>query len=465
MYILRNTIALAILGVVAAFANVCAASSPIVTTVRGTPALTQILPRGVQRGTEKEFKFVGARLFDAKEIFFYDEGFEVKKIEQVDGKSVKVTVAVSPDCRIGEHVAQIRTTHGISDYRNFFVGVLPEADEAEPNSEFDAPQKIEFGTTVNGTIQNEDVDWFQIEAKVGQRVSVEIEAIRLGFMFDPYIEVRDAAGNELAKCDDCPLLKQDAFVSFHAPADGNYIVMVRDTSYGGNGGCRYRLHVGDFPRPALVFPAGGKFGESKEVTFLGDPAGPIKQTVTLPSTAGFRDGLFCKDDVGVSPSPLPFLLSDLESSAEVEPNNSFHEQTALALPIAIDGRLSEGDRFDWHRFTAKKGQTWILDCYARRIGSPLDPVINVYFGKNKKHIGGNDDNARKPDALYRFKVPEDGDYFVRVKDHLDRSGDDFVYRLQIEAPKPSLTVNVRRNDRFTQQRQAIAIHKGNVLGC
>lgn len=459
MNIFRNIIALAVLGIVALFGNVgLAANAP------GTPVLTQIVPRGAQRGTEKEFTFVGARLFDAKEVFFYDDGFEVKKIEQVNANSVKVTIAISADCRIGEHVAQLRTAGGVSDYRNFFVGVLPEVGEAEPNSEFNAPQKIESGTTVNGVIKNEDLDWYQIEAKAGQRISVEVEAIRLGFMFDPYIEIRDDEGNELAKCDDCPLLKQDAFLSINAPADGTYNIMVRESSYGGNDNCRYRLHVGDFPRPALVYPAGGKFGESKEVTFYGGPAGPMKQTVTLPEKVGFRDGLFCKDEAGVSPSPLPFLLSDLESSEEVEPNNGFLEQKALGLPIAIDGRLAHNDSNDWHRITAKKGQTWIIDCQARRIGSPLDPVINIFYAKNKKHIAGNDDFGGKPDAQLRFQVPEDGDYFVRVKDHLDRSGDHFIYRLQIEAPKPNLTVNIRRNDRYSQRRQQIAIPKGNRFG-
>ncbi len=459
MHIQKYIIAFAILVGLAIPFRTASASGPL-----GTPVLTQIVPRGMQRGTEKTLTFTGARLFDAKEVLFYDEGFEVKQIEQVDANNVKVTVACSETCRIGEHVAQLRTASGVSDYRNFFVGALPEIDEAEPNSEFTAPQKIELGTTINGVVTNEDVDWFLVEAKKGQRLSVEIEAIRLGFMFDPYIEIRDADGNELAKCDDCPLTKQDGHFSIHAPADGTYTVMVRETSYGGNGNCRYRLHVGDFPRPALVFPAGGKFGETKDVTFLGDPGGPMMQSVSLPANEGFRGGLFCKDDAGVSPSPLPFLMSDLESSEEVEPNDGFLEQTALTLPIAIDGRIGEGDTNDFHRFTAKKGETWIVDCNARRIGSALDPVMNIFYAKDKKHIAGNDDFGNQPDAQMRFTVPEDGDYFVRIRDHLGRAGDDFIYRLQIEKPKPELTVNIRRNDRYSQRRQQIAIPKGNRFG-
>lgn len=435
--------------------------SAATTTLPSTPVLTQIVPRGLQRGTEKMLVFQGERLFDVQECLLYDAGIEVKSIEQVDAKQVKVTLSVGPDCRLGEHVAQLRTTSGVSDYRNFFVGAMEEIDEAEPNSEITTPQKIEFNRTVNGVIQNEDVDYFQIEAKKDQRISVEIEAIRLGYMFDPYIAIQNASGDELKSVDDCTLTKQDGHFSILAPADGTYTILVREASYGGNGNCRYRLHVGDFPRPSLVFPAGGKRGETMDVEFLGVPGGALKQTIDVPGADGFRDGVFCRDDSGVSPSPLPFSVSDLESVLEVEPNNSFHEQEPASLPIAFDGRLSDGDAFDFHRFAAKKGETWIIDCLARRIGSQLDPVINVYYGKDKKHIAGNDDFQRNPDCQLRFAVPEDGDYFVRVRDHLNRGGEQFIYRLEVDKPKASLSVGVRRIDRYSQRRQQIAVPQGN----
>jgi hypothetical protein len=455
MFFIRPMTALCAVLLFAASMNAVAAA------VRSTPVLNQILPRGMQRGTEITLLFQGQRLFGTQECLFYDTGIEVKSIEQVDNNQVKVTVAVSADCRLGEHVAQLRTSTGISDYRNVFVGALEEIKEVEPNSEITSPQKIDTNRTVNGVIQAEDVDYYQIEATKGQRVSVEIEAIRLGFMFDPYIAIQDAKGNELKAVDDCTLTKQDGHFSIVAPEDGNYTIMVREASYGGNNNCRYRLHVGNFPRPALAFPAGGKVGDSVEVQFLGNPSGPIKQTVEVVEENGFRDGIFCRDESGISPSPVPFVVSNLNSVREAEPNNSFAEEKAATLPIAFDGQISEGDPADFHRFTAKKGETWVIDCLARRIGSRLDPVMNVYFAKNKKHIIGNDDFQRKPDSQIRFKVPEDGDYFVRVADHLKRGGDEFVYRLQIEKPKPSLTVGIRRNDRFTQRRQQIVVPQGN----
>ena len=102
-----------------------------------SPQLSYVYPPGVQRGQEYTITFVGARLKDAEQILFYDGGVKVKKLEAVDPQNVKATVEVTKDCRLGEHIAAVRTKSGISDYRSFFVGALPKLDEKEPNNDFD----------------------------------------------------------------------------------------------------------------------------------------------------------------------------------------------------------------------------------------------------------------------------------------------------------------------------------------
>ena len=87
---------------------------------------------------------------------------------------------IAPDCRLGEHVAQVRTKSGISEYRTFFVGALSAIDEKEPNTLFDQPQAIEMNHTVHGVVQGEDVDYYQVDVKKGQRISAEVEGMRFG---------------------------------------------------------------------------------------------------------------------------------------------------------------------------------------------------------------------------------------------------------------------------------------------
>src|SRR5438105_611610 len=145
-----------------------------------SPSLGVIQPRGAQRGTEAVLTFSGGRLADAQEVLVYYPGIAVKKLEVVNDAALKVTVAIAPDCRLGEHAFRVRTATGISELRTFWVGALPVIEEIEPNSEFDKPQPIPLNVTVQGVVQAEDQDYFIVECKKGQRLSVEVEAMRLG---------------------------------------------------------------------------------------------------------------------------------------------------------------------------------------------------------------------------------------------------------------------------------------------
>ena len=155
------------------------------------PNLSIILPRGGQRGTEQVFRFSGARLQDAEQILFYEPGFEVLEIKAADANNIDVKVKIAPDCAIGEHTAQVRTKSGISDYRTFFVGALAGVDEKEPNTDFAVPQAVELNVTVSGTVDNEDVDYYVVNATKGQRISVEVEGM-------PAPTVSSAAGIQSA---------------------------------------------------------------------------------------------------------------------------------------------------------------------------------------------------------------------------------------------------------------------------
>src|SRR5262249_58536393 len=98
-----------------------------------------------------------------------------------------------------------------------------------------AAQKVALNVTINGVVDSEDVDYFAFEAKKGQRVSAEIEGMRLAnTFFDPHVAILDAKRFELAATDDSPLLGQDAACSVVIPADGTYYVQVRERAYRGH---------------------------------------------------------------------------------------------------------------------------------------------------------------------------------------------------------------------------------------
>ncbi len=433
-----------------------------VPALAASPSLSIILPRGVQRGGDRELVFQGERLGDTEEVLLYgDDGIVVKSIQPVNDTSFKVVVTVPEQCPAGEQIAQVRTKSGISDYRSFWVGLLPVIDEAEPNTTPDTAQAVPPGHTVHGIVTAEDVDCFAVDLKKGQRLSVEIEGLRLGsHRFDPHVSILDTKGFQFAVADDSPATLQDGILSILAPDDGRYMVKVREASYGGDDASRYRLHLGSFPRPAAVYPAGGKAGEKVTVTFLGDASGPIPREVEVPAgPIGENHRLVVGDDGGTCPTPLPFRISGLANALEQEPNDEPGTATPAATTLAFNGVIERPGDVDHFRFAATKGQVFEVECHARRLRSGLDPVVHVLKADGGTVAG--DDDAKGPDSALRFEAPADGDYLVRVKDHLDRGQPAFTYRVELAPPAPALSLSIPRIDRFSQTRQAVAVPRGN----
>ncbi|HBJ61169.1 MAG TPA: hypothetical protein DDY76_05495, partial [Opitutae bacterium] len=170
------------------------------------PSVTSVLPRGGQKGSEQTVVIKGNRLLDPEGIFFYTNGITAIKLEPKDSKQIKATFRISYEAPLGQHEFRLRTKNGMSKLWTFWVGPFPNLQEKEPNSSFEEAQLVPNEITVNGTVTNEDVDFFEINATKGQRISAEIEAIRLsGAMFDPYVAILDEKRFELASSDDSEL--------------------------------------------------------------------------------------------------------------------------------------------------------------------------------------------------------------------------------------------------------------------
>jgi hypothetical protein len=412
-------------------------SSPVMAS---SPSLGAVRPVGGQRGTELEVVLSGARLGDAKEIIYYQPGITTLSLSKVDDNSVKAKLKIAADASLGLHDIRVRTATGISELRTFSVGALKEIKEVEPNNDFNAPQAIPSNVTVTGVADNEDVDYYIVEAKKGERISVEVEGMRLGItMFDPAVAILNARRFELASSDDAALIWQDGFASVLAPEDGKYIIQVRESAYAGNGSCIYRLHVGSFPRSTGLLPAGGKLGERLAVKWIGDPAGEATTEVTLPAANVPGFGLTRHDAHGFSPYPNSFRLTNLGNVIEQEPNDDPAHATTFSAPMAINGVIGKPGDVDHYVFAGKKGQTFDFRLFGRQIRSPIDSVM--YLGKKGAGAAVGNDDAIGPDSYFRFTCPEDAEYVLWVVDHLGKGGPDYVYRVEVSAVHPSLTLS------------------------
>jgi hypothetical protein len=427
------------------------------------PEFTTTMPNGGQRGQEVQITVTGNRLADFEEFIFMSPGFTFKKIVKAEERSATGIVAIAPTVQLGNHTMRVRTKSGISHGRPFFVGPYPNMDEKEPNDDFASPQVIGFNQTIEGVVQTEDVDHFRISAKKGQRIALEIDALRLGYTnFDPYIAVLDKDRFEIAASDDTILHRQDGYLSVVAPEDGDYTILVRESSYRGGGNNFYRLHVGSFRRPDVVFPAGGKAGSKVKVRFVERSGDAIEEEVQLPAQPDLSYNLLTSA-ADAPPSGNPFRVVSFDNTMEVEPNEAIAQATpTTSEPIALNGVIGTPGDVDYFKITLKKGQKVDLQTFGQSLGSPIDSVVNLYDAKSKS-LGGNDDGGgrRRLDSKFSVTVPDDGDYFVRVSDHLERGGPSFVYRVEVVASEPSVrfaSPNYNVND--SHSRQFIAVPRG-----
>lgn len=427
------------------------------------PHLASIVPTGGERGTELQLSFSGDRLQDTDEIICYEPGIEFKHFTQVTNNAVKALVKIKPDCGLGEHHLRLRTASGISELRTFFVGPYPVVAEIEPNNTPAKAQKISLNTTIAGVITSEDVDCFAVTVKKGERLSAEVEGMRLGRgMFDPRLALLDTNGTVLADVADTWLGMQDPFISLVTPHDGVYLIQLREAIYGGNNDCHYRLHVGNFPRPTSVYPLGGKAGEKLALMFYSQATGEFMQDFTLPETSREKFGVFAEQDHLPAPTPNWIRVSPFPNflSPGPSPDREHAAQVGFAPPFALNGIISMKGEEDWYRFPASKGTQLELNVYARQLRSPLDSVIEVFDAKGRS-LAANDD-AGGADSALKFTPEETTNYFVRIRDTFGRFGRDFTYRLEIVPAAPEITVKipeVARND--TQSRQFISVPRGN----
>jgi hypothetical protein len=129
------------------------------------------------------------------------------------------------------------------------VADVPLSREAEaPNDSLETAQPIAVPGGMNARLEREgDVDYFSFEAKKDEAFSFEIASRRLQSSLDSHLRVLNDKGQQLQLNDDLRLGKRasaDSWIeNWTAPADGKYVVEVRDALLRGGPQFPYFLQV------------------------------------------------------------------------------------------------------------------------------------------------------------------------------------------------------------------------------
>ncbi len=233
---------------------------------------------------------------------------ETVEVEPVgSAKLVKPRVRLTAPKEPGLHQVQLDLDGVKTNPVTFLVSPLPQFAEQEPNDEPAQATRVTLPCGINGRIgKKRDLDHFVFAAKKGQAIRFEVKARRFGTplcsSLHAVLNVLNAKGAVLASNDDTH--GKEAALVFAAPADGDYVLRVRDLNSKGGDTAVYHVEA-DFARPdftlrcdpdkAMIGPGSstawyvqlvrsGGFDGPVRVEVKDLPAGVTASPLTIPAT-------------------------------------------------------------------------------------------------------------------------------------------------------------------------------------
>lgn len=470
------------------------------------PKITSLSTEWVQRGATAEVTFAGENLAGVGKVLFSGERgltatiTTAKKIKTVPAAGKKkappadrltARLAIAMDAPLGPREVRVAGPNGVSNPLILNVSSLPEISETKTNTALDQAQGIELPAGISGKIlEMGQSDFYEFRAQKGQQLIFDVTAARNGSTLDSTLVLLDAAGKELARNEDANGL--DSLLEFTPPADGEYVLQVRDFRYQGGATYGYHLTAGAVPHLDGIFPFGGRRGTKVDLVLRGRNLDGPTFAHEIPKSAPLGQQDFrAVVAQGVS-NPLPFDVGDLpelleanltkelpapaasapakptsedqpgqSESAKAKPaarpkksagkkakSSPFAPATTVlsdkaptieiapaatvSVPSVINGCIAAPKESDAYRFKAAKNQTLVFEVLASRFGSPLDALLTLSDAQGK--ILQQNDDAAGADARIQFKFADAGEYVVAVRDLVERGGEDFGYRLAIKPP-------------------------------
>ncbi len=209
---------------------------------------------------------------------------------------------------------------------------------------------------------------------------------------------------------------------------GEKIGLVTGLVFNGEAGLSGEIVVETNPPPAVTVESASKsIGVATTTSPNRSKSIQVRITASAEAALGEREVRVVGAN-GIS-APLNFTVGNVPEIPEVEPNNTPEQAQKISVPSVINGVIQAATEIDSFRFSAKKGEQFVLEVLAQRKGSPLDSSLVVFDSKGKELARSED--ALGFDSLAEFTALEDGDYIAQLRDFQYRGTGDYKYRLFI----------------------------------
>jgi hypothetical protein len=416
------------------------------------PALTDIAPRGLERGKWVEITLQGTNLTPQTRLHL---PFDAEQLHIPDAKPIptqtKLRVHVPAAVPVGVYPVRAVSEGGISGIVWLAVDLLPNVMEVEDNNTPEKAQRLTPPVVVNGQCAGGDVDFFRFQAKQGERLVIETEAARLGSGVVPQLRLTDERLRFLA-ADDNQSIEGDCRLIFDPPADGDYLLEFSDSRYRGGNPPFYRIKIGAYDVMDEVFPLGGRGGEP---TTFGLSGGTLTGELTCQRALRPAAPFASLEGLPLRPGALPPAAAVGE-----HPERLWHKGSTLdprrldiVAPVTINSRLECPGDTDRFQMPVRPGEKYRYRLEAAALGSRLDGVLRItdQAGKQLALVDDVDIPPRLPgeqafrsiDPVAEVTVPPEATLLVaELRDQRKRGGMNFGYRLTVEPAAPDFLIEM-----------------------
>ncbi len=284
---------------------------------------------------------------------------------------------------------------------------------------------------VHGNVAGSAVVETSFPGKANEKITIEVEAQRLGSKLRPIVHLLGPKKLQLAWAWGTPNLSGDARLETTLPDAGNYTITVHDAEYATPGPGYFRLKVGSFGYIDQVFPpVAGK--DTKSFELLGSTTSRVDLQAGKENLLPWPKATTGVRDTWTGPRPWVEVSSRQEFVKTTIPGKPMELPGG---PVAVSGKLATPNEEDRYRVAVIPNTKVRFEVFAERIGSPVDVAL-VIRNDAGAVLAQAEDSSGTLDPVLEYVVPDKVTAVtVGVVDSAGLGGPRAIYRLVIDPVK------------------------------
>jgi hypothetical protein len=340
------------------------------------PQISRLIPSAVPRGQAVSITVEGENLDAVTAVSSNIPNSQVELQPSESPRQRTIRLKTEPATPAGVYQLTLQARGGQAT-ATIFVDYFAAVNETEPNNSASTAPVIALPRTVVGVLDRAgDVDFYRFEAQAGEELGVHWMA-EPGAAIEPVLLLTDERGQVLQE-------SFDGVLAFRFSRAGRYALAVHDRQYRGDGKARYRLHAGTVPVISAIYPLGLQrgtegvihlfgvhLGQQPSVRLAVKPEQPVGSRVPINFTTPQGPALGSRS---VVIGEFPEVIAPLD---RLKPSAGEAELGTVPVPGVANGCLFRNSDVHLWKFSAKRGQRLVIEIEARRLGSPLDSVIEI----------------------------------------------------------------------------------------